>query len=111
MSNNIKVFTIKPSDYTGLRTISSILAVTIAQIEAENMTVLDIRAGANGTIEILSQKICEYDLRAMPSIVLAAPKQKDTTPRLDISQKLRHYNRIQNTKYNAALRNYKGRKR
>lgn len=105
--NNIKIITIKPNRYRGQISLAALTAAHISQIKAEDLTVLDVRANENdGTIEILAEKIREFELHVLPAPVIKKPDS-----RRDKSKMQENYNRMQNTKYNMAKRNYKGRNR
>ena len=109
---DVKVITIKPGTNKGMQSIIAILSVHMAQIKAEDLAVLDVRVSEdNEAFEILAQKIQEYEIHALPGIVLPTPSIKELSTQRDTSIMLRNYNRLQNTKYNAMMRNYKGRKR
>lgn len=110
-NKDVKIITVKPKNLT-LAALAAKVSAGISECHKDGYIDTDVRINeTNGAIEIIAEKIREYDIRALPDIVLSATTVNVLSTRRDEAKIRNYYNRIQNTKYNAALRNYKGHKK
>lgn len=109
---DIKIIKIKPEQYKGKQSLITILATTMSQIRAADMAVQNVRVNEDdNTIEVIAQTIRNYEINAHPGIVMPAPMIQQLSIQRDQAKMRDYYNRVQNTKFNAVKRNYKGRNR
>ena len=101
MNNGIKIITIKPKGHT--------LAALVAAL---NTAMLDCRDDGHMDIDVcINEDTRALEIHAIPVVELQTKPTNIPSSKRDEAE-IRHcYNRIQTTKYNAALRNYKRRKR
>lgn len=100
-NNDIKIITITPKGHT---LVALVAALNTAMMDCVNDGYMDIDVCINEDTKVL-------EIHAMPDIVLPTKPTTIPSSKRDETEMLHHYNRVQNAKYNAAMRNYKGRKK